>query len=140
MSPGQRRARPTGWSVHLDAAAVPIGYTEEELAYAKKFQQVITDLDRENLKETAKKLAGKDSAQLLEQPLFDFRVTKELGGGKGSTDVGDVSWVVPTGQFNAVTWAAGTPGHAWQMRGPGQRACGAQGHAVCSQGHGCHSL
>ena len=74
---------------------LPVGYTEEELAYAKKFQNVITDLDKNNLKETAKRLAGRDSAQLLENPLFDFRVTKQTGGGKGSTDVGDVSWVVP---------------------------------------------
>ena len=32
----------------------------------------------------------------------------------GSTDVGDVSWVAPTAQINAVTTAAGTPGHSWQ--------------------------
>ena len=105
--------------VHMDEL-LPVGYTEEEMEYAKKFQQVITDLDRNNLKETAKKLAGRDSAKLLEKPLFDFRITKSLGGGKGSTDVGDVSWVVPTGQFSAVTWAAGTPGHAWQIVAQGK--------------------
>lgn len=105
--------------VHMDEL-LPVGYTDEELAYAKKFQEVITDLDKANLKETAKKLAGRDSAKLLETPLYDFRVKKELGGGKGSTDVGDVSWVVPTGQFNAVTWAAGTPGHAWQVVAQGK--------------------
>ena len=33
---------------------------------------------------------------------------------QGSTDVGDVSWVTPTAQFNAVTWASGNPGHSWQ--------------------------
>ena len=32
----------------------------------------------------------------------------------GSTDVGDVSWITPTAQFNAVTWASGNPGHSWQ--------------------------
>ena len=99
---------------------LPIGYTDEELEYAKKFQEVITDLDRANLKETAKKLCGKDSGKVLEKPLFDFLVEKNLGGGKGSTDVGDVSWVVPTGQFNAVTWCAGTHGHAWQVVAQGK--------------------
>lgn len=99
---------------------LPIGYTDEELEYAKKFQEVITDLDKANLKDTAKKLAGKDSGKVLEKPLFDFLVEKNLGGGKGSTDVGDVSWVVPTGQFSAVTWAAGTPGHAWQVVAQGK--------------------
>ena len=33
----------------------------------------------------------------------------------GSTDVGDVSWVCPTAQIGAVTWAADTPGHSWQI-------------------------
>lgn len=32
----------------------------------------------------------------------------------GSTDVGDVSWHVPTGGFSAVCFAAGSPGHSWQ--------------------------
>ena len=33
---------------------------------------------------------------------------------KGSTDVGDVSWVTPTTGFTTVCWAPGTPGHSWQ--------------------------
>ncbi len=33
----------------------------------------------------------------------------------GSTDVGDVSWVVPTVQAHAPTFAVGTPFHSWQM-------------------------
>ncbi|MBQ9148173.1 MAG: amidohydrolase [Oscillospiraceae bacterium] len=32
----------------------------------------------------------------------------------GSSDVGDVSWLTPTAQFNAVTWPSGCPGHSWQ--------------------------
>jgi len=32
----------------------------------------------------------------------------------GSTDVGDVSWLTPTAQFTASTWASGNPGHSWQ--------------------------
>lgn len=38
----------------------------------------------------------------------------------GSTDVGDVSWVVPTAGFTAVCFVPGTPGHSWQAV-----ACGA---------------
>jgi aminobenzoyl-glutamate utilization protein B len=33
----------------------------------------------------------------------------------GSTDVGDVSWVTPTGQFTTTCGAFGTPGHSWQL-------------------------
>jgi aminobenzoyl-glutamate utilization protein B len=32
----------------------------------------------------------------------------------GSTDVGDVSWHVPTGGLNTACFAAGSPGHSWQ--------------------------
>lgn len=32
----------------------------------------------------------------------------------GSTDVGDVSWVVPTVECATATWAAGTVSHSWQ--------------------------
>jgi aminobenzoyl-glutamate utilization protein B len=34
--------------------------------------------------------------------------------GSGSTDVGDVSWHVPTGGLSAACFAAGSPGHSWQ--------------------------
>jgi aminobenzoyl-glutamate utilization protein B len=32
----------------------------------------------------------------------------------GSTDVGDVSWVVPVAGFSTACWVPGTPGHSWQ--------------------------
>ena len=38
----------------------------------------------------------------------------------GSTDVGDVSWVVPTVQLRGVTYAIGTPGHSWQLTAQGK--------------------
>ena len=33
----------------------------------------------------------------------------------GSTDVGDVSWLTPTGQIRTATWPSGVPGHSWQV-------------------------
>jgi aminobenzoyl-glutamate utilization protein B len=38
----------------------------------------------------------------------------------GSTDVGDVSWSVPTVQIMAATYAMGTPFHAWQSVAQGK--------------------
>lgn len=38
----------------------------------------------------------------------------------GSTDVGDVSWLVPTGQVYVATEAYGTPPHTWQMVAQGK--------------------
>ncbi len=37
-----------------------------------------------------------------------------------STDVGDVSWVVPTAQFETACYAYGTPSHSWQRTAQGK--------------------
>ncbi len=111
---------------HMDEV-IPIDYTEEELEYAKTFQQVITDLDRNSLKGLAKKIAGKDAAKLLEQPIWNFVIKQQIGGSKGSTDVGDVSWVVPCSQISVATLAAGTPGHAWQVVAQGKSSVAKKG-------------
>ena len=33
----------------------------------------------------------------------------------GSTEVGDVSQITPTGQLTTTCWPLGTPGHSWQI-------------------------
>jgi aminobenzoyl-glutamate utilization protein B len=33
----------------------------------------------------------------------------------GSTEVGDVSQITPTGQLTTCCWPLGTPGHSWQI-------------------------
>ncbi|MBY6261699.1 amidohydrolase [Azospirillum sp. 412522] len=47
---------------------------------------------------------------------FDGTRTRNFG----STDVGDVSWVVPTAQFWGATCAMGTPFHSWQLVAQGK--------------------
>jgi aminobenzoyl-glutamate utilization protein B len=55
-------------------------------------------------------------------PLADRIVPLGARGnaGVGSTDVGDVSWVVPTAQIRGATYAIGTPGHSWQLTAQGK--------------------
>ena len=55
-------------------------------------------------------------------PLCDFVVPYGTKGAPmiGSTDVGDVSWVVPTVQARCATVAIGTPGHSWQITAQGK--------------------
>jgi aminobenzoyl-glutamate utilization protein B len=55
------------------------------------------------------------------RPLEEIAHVDDQSGrvGKGSTDVGDVSWVVPTTGFSTACWVPGTPGHSWQAT-----ACG----------------
>lgn len=48
---------------------------------------------------------------------FDDRVHPLNSGselGRGSTDVGDISWFIPTGGLRAACFATGSPGHCWQ--------------------------
>lgn len=47
---------------------------------------------------------------------LDAKTAKSVG----STDVGDVSWAVPTVQARGATYAIGTPGHSWQLTAQGK--------------------
>jgi aminobenzoyl-glutamate utilization protein B len=57
-----------------------------------------------------------------DRPLADFLVPLDAKRNPqiGSTDVGDVSWVVPTVQVHAPTVAIGTPFHTWQVVAQGK--------------------
>ena len=45
----------------------------------------------------------------------------------GSTDAGDVSWCVPTGQFNTACFAYGASGHSWQWVAQGKSSVADKG-------------
>jgi aminobenzoyl-glutamate utilization protein B len=55
---------------------------------------------------------------------------KEAGG---STDVADVSWVVPTAGLRAATWVPGTPSHSWQAVAAGGTSIGVKGMIVAAK-------
>ena len=120
---------------------VPIGYTEEELAYARKFQEVITDLDKEGLKDLISILSGRDKEkkrQMEESPMLDFVLERHVSfGGGGSTDVGDVSWVVPTGKVDINCYAAGTALHSWQAVAQGKAPAAHKGMMTAAKIMAC---
>jgi len=51
----------------------------------------------------------------------------------GSTDVGDVSWVVPPAGFGTATWIPGTPGHSWQAVACGRTTIAKKGMLLASK-------
>jgi aminobenzoyl-glutamate utilization protein B len=53
--------------------------------------------------------------------------------GTYSTDVGDVSWHVPTASLSAATWVPGTPGHSWQVVAQGGMSIGFKGMMVAAK-------
>jgi aminobenzoyl-glutamate utilization protein B len=68
-------------------------YTEDDYAFAARIQQSLEQ----------------------PKPLESIAEVERLDGvGMGSTDVGDVSWVVPTAGFTTACFVPGTPGHSWQ--------------------------
>lgn len=50
-----------------------------------------------------------------------------------STDMGDVSWRVPTVQLSAATWVPGTPAHSWQAVAAGGTSIGTKGMMVAAK-------
>ncbi len=92
----------------------PISYTDEEIAFGKKIQEV-----------TGKKQVGMDSA------IKPLEVTKEHPGG-GSTDVGDVSWNVANINLRVTTAPKDTPWHSWAVVACGGMSIGHKGMTYAS--------
>jgi aminobenzoyl-glutamate utilization protein B len=51
----------------------------------------------------------------------------------GSTDVGDVSFAVPTAGLRAATWVPGTPAHSWQAVAAGGTSIGNKGMIIAAK-------
>jgi aminobenzoyl-glutamate utilization protein B len=85
----------------------------------------------------------RDFAQRLQQsegfPAVPLETTARvrplaLGGHTpASTDVGDVSWVVPTVQVYTTTWVPGTAAHSWQATAAGGTSIGIKGMLVAAK-------
>ena len=50
-----------------------------------------------------------------------------------SSDVGDVSWVVPTVGFRTATWVPGTAAHTWQAVAAGGMGIGIKGMLLAAK-------
>ncbi|ARV13409.1 amidohydrolase [Gilvibacter sp. SZ-19] len=87
----------------------PIEYTQEEIAFGKKIQEM-----------TGKPQVGMDSKI---SPLLE---TRENPGG-GSTDVGDVSWNVANINLGVTVAPKGTPWHSWAVVACGGMSIGHKG-------------
>ena len=60
-----------------------------------------------------------------------FQVVEKGSG--GSTDVGDISWMVPTAGMVAATWVPGTSAHSWQAVAAGGTPIGWKGMMVAAK-------
>ena len=91
-----------------------ISYNEEEHAFAETIYQSLDQPEYE---------LGSEKTVLE----TDTSITM------GSTDVGDISWNVPTAEFTTATWVPGTPAHSWQAIAAGGTDIGIKGLQLASK-------
>ena len=101
----------------------PPQFDEEDVAVAAMFQATLRPED------VAEAYARAGLPVEPGKALCDLVVPLDATGtgGSGSTDVGDVSWVVPTVQASGATCAIGTPFHTWQVTAQGKTAAAHKG-------------
>ena len=89
-------------------------YDDEELVFAKEISKSMnTRLDLKYVEGVA--------------PYEDYSAAG------GSTDVGDVSYTVPTVGFRTATWVPETPAHSWQAVAAGGTTIGDKGMIIASK-------
>ena len=93
-----------------------VGYTTAEMEFGKKIQASFAD--------TVTALTAAANVKPLK--------LESVSGG-GSTDVGDVSYMVPTVGLEAATWVPGTAAHSWQAVACGGTEIGTKGMMVAAK-------
>jgi aminobenzoyl-glutamate utilization protein B len=94
----------------------PPPFDEADRAFAKKIQTTLSDEDIASAYRRVGMPARTDTVLCAIVVPRDTAHVPMVG----STDVGDVSWVVPTVQAHGATYAIGTPGHSWQLTAQGK--------------------
>lgn len=95
-----------------------VTYTEEEIAFGKKLQE---------------SFIGAKPAIASAATVAPYKPMSEDNRSGGSTDVADVSWVVPTVGLRVATWIPGTPSHSWQAVACGGTEIGTKGMIVAAK-------
>lgn len=94
----------------------PVAFDDADVEFAREIQKSLTPADID----TTFKRIGRKPVKGLALCDFVAPLDRQSEGGEGSTDVGDVSWAVPTVQARVATCAIGTPFHTWQTVAQGK--------------------
>ncbi|RDU38181.1 amidohydrolase [Neobacillus piezotolerans] len=95
---------------------------ENEIAYAESLWSTLSEGEQESYLDILRGFGYKGDGSEFEGKYLAETISEyEQSDGilPGSTDVSDVSWVVPTAQVTTSTSALGTPLHTWQMTAQG---------------------
>ncbi len=96
-------------------------FDENDLRIAKEFRDTLTEAEKNSGIGQNEALKDKVLADILD-PFFEYQ-----GVFPASTDVGDVSWVVPTVQCTIACAALGTQMHSWQFVAQGKTSLAHKG-------------
>ena len=113
-------------------------FSEENLKFADKMAETIS-IDQ---KMNGLQKSNRPGWEKLRDVHFDERILDDYRAGMvgaGSSDVSDVSWVVPTIEYGTTCSMLGTPGHSWQFVAQNGMSIGHKGlifstkvHAACA--------
>lgn len=113
-------------------------YNEEELEYAKKMAKTITPAEFSSALQEIKSISEDSQLEDLNETDYPFypevvSYQKSSLTMAGSTDVADVSWVVPTSQFFTTCFVLGTPLHSRQLVSQGKTGLAHKGMIYASK-------
>jgi aminobenzoyl-glutamate utilization protein B len=105
------------------------GFDDADRAFAAEIQKTFS---KEDIRASYGRfgLTPRDGESLSEE-IYPLDFSADLF--VGSTDVGTVSWVVPTVQCRAACYAIGTPGHSWQLVAQGRAPAAHKGLALAAK-------
>ncbi len=104
-------------------------FDEQERAFARQLANTHPPGTHERIVKRAG-LTLLDGEFLSEEILPD---TGLRGVSSGSTDVGDVSWNVPTAEIRTACWPVGNAGHSWQNTAAAGTTIGTKGMVVAAK-------
>jgi aminobenzoyl-glutamate utilization protein B len=113
----------------LEEAGLP-GFSEADRALARRFRATLTPAELASALAQVRFTQGAEAARRLESSSLSEWASPLFAGDAllpGSTDVGDVSQVVPTGQVVTACTAFGTVPHTWQFTAQAASSIGHEG-------------
>ncbi|WP_345781750.1 amidohydrolase [Synoicihabitans lomoniglobus] len=109
---------PLGRAMHANLSRVGgVDYDDEERTFARVLGRNLP--------------GGRSAAPEMASQVQPFQ--PETPPFPASTDVADVSWMVPTIGLTAATWVPGTPGHSWQAVAAGGTSIATKGMMVAAK-------
>ncbi|MGL9623234.1 M20 family metallopeptidase [Bradyrhizobium sp. U531] len=104
------------------------GFDGVDMKFAKQIQST---LPPDSIASSYGKYGLPVAAEPLSEEIFPLQDSR--ADSMGSTDVGSVSWVVPTVQCFVASYAVGTPFHSWQLVAQGKSPAAHKGMTLAAK-------